>query len=76
MTNLTQTKSKVKKYQILSPDGFTIDCNVSYYKSIKQAKEAFKNWLQRYKIQGYYSSSKYGKIDLLDIEDYCQLVTL
>ena len=76
MTNLTPTKSKVKKYQILSPDGFTIDCNVSYYKSIKQAKEALKNWLQRYKTQGYYSSSKYGKIDLLDIEDYCQLITL
>jgi AAA+ superfamily predicted ATPase len=76
MTNLTQTKSKAKKYQILSPDGFTIDCNTTYYKSIKQAKEAFKNWLQRYKIQGYYSSSKYGKIDLSNLEEYCQLITL
>lgn len=76
MTNLTPTKSKAKKYQILSPDGFTIDCNVSYYKSIKQAKEALKNWLQRYKVQGYYSSTRYGQIDLLDIEDYCQLITL
>jgi hypothetical protein len=76
MTNLTPTKSKAKKYQILSPDGFTIDFNITYYKSIKQAKEALKNWLQRYKVQGYYSSSKYGKIDLLNIEDYCQLITL
>ncbi len=76
MTNLTQTKSKAKKYQILSPDGFTIDFNVSYYKSIKQAKEALKIWLQRYKVQGYYSSTQYGKIDLSNLEEYCTLIEL
>jgi hypothetical protein len=76
MENSTQTKSKAKKYQILSPDGFTIDFNVSYYTSIKKAKEALKNWLERYKIQGYYSSSKFGRINLLDVEDYCQLIEL
>ena len=67
---------KNRKYQILSPDGFTIDFNVNYYRSIKQAKQSFKTWLERYKTQGYYSSTKYGRIDLIDLEDYCQLIEL
>lgn len=76
MTNQNTTKSKSKKYQILSPDGFTIDFNISYYKSKKQALAALKTWLNRYKIQGYYSSTQYGRIHLLDLQDYCQLVEL
>jgi hypothetical protein len=67
---------KNRKYQILSPDGFSIDFNVNYYRSIKQAKQSFKTWLERYKTQGYYSSTKYGRIDLTDLEDYCQLIEL
>jgi hypothetical protein len=67
---------KNRKYQILSPDGFTIDFNVNYYRSLKQAKQSFKTWLERYKTQGYYSSTKYGRIDLIDLEDYCQLIEL
>jgi AAA+ superfamily predicted ATPase len=72
----TTPKTKNKKYQILSPDGFTIDFNISYYRSIKQAKQAFKIWTERYKEQGFYSSSKYGRIHFLDIEDFCQLIEL
>jgi hypothetical protein len=68
--------SNNKKYQILSPDGFTIDFNVNYYRSIKQAKQSFKNWIDRFKTQGYYSSTKYGRINLIDLEDYCQLIEL
>ena len=68
--------SNNKKYQILSPDGFTIDFSISYYRSLKQAKQSFKTWLERYKTQGYYSSTKYGRIDLIDLEDYCQLIEL
>ena len=67
---------KNKKYQILSPDGFSIDFNVNYYRSIKQAKQSFKTWLERYKTQGYYSSTKYGRIDLTDLECYCTLIEL
>lgn len=76
MTNLTATKSKTKKYQILSPDGFNIDFSISYYKSKKEALTALKNWLNRYKIHGYYSSTQYGRINLLDLQDYCQLIEL
>jgi hypothetical protein len=65
-----------KKYQIISPDGFNIDFSVSYYKTIKEAKEAFKIWQDRYIKQGYYSSTKYGRIDLSDLECYCQLIEI
>jgi len=61
------------KYQILSPDGFTIE-HEPYYTSIKKAKESFEAWKERYQRQGYYSSVNYGRIDLLDLEDYCQFI--
>jgi hypothetical protein len=62
-------------YQIFSPDGFSIDpCNE--YKSIKAAKIAFHLWLKRYEIQGYYSSTNYGKIDLKSVKFYCQIIKI
>ncbi len=62
-----------KKIQILSPDGFTLERDVPYYKSHRAAAEAFAKWKKGYEIQGYYSSVKYGRIHLSDLEDYCQL---
>jgi hypothetical protein len=38
--------------------------------------EAFNQWKERYKQQGYYSSTNHGRIDLLDLEDFCQFITL
>lgn len=64
----------MKKYEILSPDGFAIE-RESAYKSIKEAKKAFENWKKRYEAQGYYSSNK-GRIDILDLEYYCTLIKL
>lgn len=61
------------KIQILSPDGFTLERDVPYYKSHKSAIEAFVKWKKGYETQGYYSSVKYGRIHLSDLEDYCQL---
>jgi len=68
-------ENKIKtasKYQVISPDGFRIDFSKSTYPSLKAAKEAFKNWKKGYERQGYYSSSKHGRIDLNDLEDYCE----
>jgi hypothetical protein len=62
-----------KKYQVYSPDGITIEFGVTYYRSLKQAIEAFQKWKKRYETQGYYSSSNYGRIPLDDLEDYCTL---
>ena len=65
-----------KKYQVLSPDGFTIEFENFYYRSKKKAMEAFNKWIERYNVQGYYSSAKYGRIHLSDLIDYCQFITL
>lgn len=60
-----------KKYQAISPDGFSIDGQVRHYTSRKKAIEAFENWKKRYEGQGYYSSSNHGRIPLIDLIDYC-----
>ena len=65
-----------KKYQILSPDGFTIESEPHFYTSKRKAMEAFDKWKKNYERQGYYSSSKYGRIDLSDLEDYCQFINI
>jgi len=64
---------KQKRYQVLSPDGFTLEREVFSYPSKKKAMEAFKNWKENYKRQGYYSSVKYGRINIDDLHDYCSL---
>lgn len=61
--------------QILSPDGFTIH-PTDTYPNIEVAKQKFEDWKKRYEIQGYYSSVQYGRILLVDLEDYCTLVEL
>lgn len=65
-----------KKYEVLSPDGFTIDFHNPYYTSMKKSFEAFNNWKKRYEGQGYYSSVKHGRIPLNELENYCQFNTI
>jgi len=62
-----------KKFDVLSPDGFSIHFS-DVYNSKKEAIKAVKDWVKGYENQGYYSSVKYGRIDYLDIIDYCKLV--
>ena len=38
--------------------------------------EAFDKWKKNYEHQGYYSSSKYGRITLSELEDYCQFTNI
>jgi len=64
-----------KKYDVLSPDGFSISAT-EIYTSKKKAIEAFNVWKKRYEVQGYYSSTRYGRIHLSDLEYYCQLIEL
>jgi hypothetical protein len=61
-------------YAIYSPDGFTI--TIDNFNTKKEAKEQFNIWLQRYERQGYYSSARYGRIPLDEVESYCELVKL
>lgn len=65
--------TKRKKYQVLSPDGFTIEFDKFSYPSKKKAFEAFDKWKKRYEQQGYYSSTNYGRIPLEDLENYCSI---
>jgi hypothetical protein len=69
-------KPKRKKYQVLSPDGFTIELQNQYYPSRKKAFEAFIQWKKKYVAQGYYSSTKHGRINLLDLEDFCEFIEI
>jgi len=57
------------KYQVLSPDGFTIEFDKPYYTSKEKAITAFSDWKERYRRQGYYSSNN-GRISLDELENY------
>ena len=68
-------KKRTTKYDVLSPDGFSIHMSDTY-RSIKKAREAFESWVKQFKIQGYYSSPRYGRIPYDEIKDYVQLKPL
>jgi hypothetical protein len=65
---------KKKRYDVISPDGFTIRIGVDPFKSIKERDEYFKMWKKRYEKQGYYSSVKFGRIHLADLADFCEWI--
>jgi hypothetical protein len=63
-----------KKYDVISPDGFSIRIGVPPFSSIKERDKYFKMWKERFAKQGYYSSVKYGRIHLADLADYCEWI--
>ena len=65
-----------KKYQVLSPDGITIEFDKWTYPSKKQMMESFDKWKQVFTFQGYYSSNNYGRIPLDKLETYCTFRTI
>jgi len=62
-----------RKYNVLSPDGFSIHCSDTY-KSVEEARKAIEEWKKNYERQGYYSSNKYGRIPLNELQKYCDIV--
>jgi hypothetical protein len=64
------------RYQVLSPDGFTLEKDVPHYKSRKNAMQALADWIENYRAQGYYSSAKHGRILLVDIIDFCEFTII
>lgn len=68
-------KKSSTKYDVISPDGFSIH-PVDTYSSPEEAEKAFKKWKQGYKQQGYYSSVKYGRIPLSELKRYVDIVQL
>lgn len=65
--------AKKVRYDILSPDGISIS-RTETYPSKKAALKAYNEWKKGYERQGYYSSTKYGRIPLIDLDDCCQLI--
>lgn len=64
---------KKKKFDVISPDGFSIH-HEDTYNTKAEAAYAFKQWLKRYEIQGYYSSTNYGRIPLNEVIHYCKII--
>jgi len=60
-----------KMYQVLSPDGITLEFGINYYSSKKKMFEAFDKWKKRFTHQGYYSSNQFGRLPLCELENYC-----
>ena len=60
------------KYNYLSPDGFTI--TPGGYDTQEEAKAGLLKWVDRFKVQGYYSSNT-GRISLKDLAGKCKLIT-
>ena len=69
-----------KRYQVLSPDGFSIDGSRPLFTSYKKAKQALSKWIENYKAQGYYSQTCYNgyirRISLTELPDYCEIITI
>jgi hypothetical protein len=59
-------------YQVLSPDGITIEFDKWSYPTLKKAEQAFENWKKRYEQQGYYSSN-FQRIPLNELKSHCQI---
>jgi len=64
-----------EKWQVLSPDGITIEIEHHSYPSEKKAKAALKKWIKRYEKQGYYSY-RMQRIPLTKLADMCSIKQL
>ena len=60
------------RYDILSPDGFSIH-HSDTYATRQDALNSFFEWKKRFEMQGYYSSNK-GRIPLDELEKHCELI--
>jgi len=65
---------KKQKFDVLSPDGFSIHYSDTY-SSEKKAMEVFNEWKKRYESQGYYSSNN-GRIPLNELHKYVKIIKL
>jgi hypothetical protein len=63
-------KNPREKFVILSPDGFPIERDKAYYRSLNELHTAFVIWKERFQMQGYYSSNR-GRIPLDCLLEEC-----
>jgi len=67
--------AKKKLYKILSPDGFPISIEKTEYGK-REVKKALIEFADRYKKQGFYSSARYGPIEVEDIPYLCDVIPI
>ena len=60
------------KWNVLSPDG--IPTRMEDFKTKKEMLSYFTEWKNGFKRQGYYSSNNWGRIDLEDLDDFCEII--
>jgi hypothetical protein len=65
--------SKEKPFQIISPDGFSINAEGGF-DTWQEALQYFDDWKNQFKRQGYYRNSRREQIHLSDLEDECQWI--
>ena len=63
------------QFDVFSPDGFAIDREETY-PSVEVALDKLREWIKRYEKQGYYSSVKFGRIPLDELERECHIVQI
>lgn len=63
-------KTQKEKFVILSPDGFPIERDKAYYRTLNELHKAFVIWKERFVLQGYYSSNR-GRIPLDNLLEEC-----
>ena len=67
------------KYRVLSPDGIDIMWSCGF-KTLKEARQALKEWVKRFEKQGYYSQTCYNgyvrQISLDLLPDYCDIIKI
>jgi hypothetical protein len=65
----------VRKYRILSPDGFDISFEQMYYKQ-KEVQQALKDFQNRFIAQGYYSTGDRTRIPFDSIITNCEVLII
>jgi len=68
-----RNKNSNIEYEVLSPDGFSINFEKPFFNSKKEVNIALKEFVEKYKIQGYYSSRDFGRIPINEIKNYCKI---
>jgi len=67
--------AKKQKFIVMSPDGFPIERDVAY-KNLAEVQEAIERFVDRYRTQGYYSTTVRRRLPIDEIEENCRIVEL
>ena len=70
----TNTPQPTEYFDILSPDGYSISMREIYTKDA--VENALNQFVERYRMQGYYSTSNRDRLSLGEIKGHCRVVPM